>query len=197
MPDAKTIVNLGLGKIGSSRVNSLTPPRSVLEGLASAGWTHWKESEIRKRRWVFATTKLALVPTGASPKADIGKDGRIWEYAQPADCLRPLRPRRDPWEMRGQFFYSTNNTLTLDYIRRVTDNELTDVSFVEVLAWRVAAELAEPATQSTQKHTDAMNGYLRAVAEAGSMNAFLLEPTETDAPDDQFSWVDGRFRQDA
>jgi hypothetical protein len=193
MPDAKTIVNLGLGKIGSSRVNSLTPPRSVLEGLSAAGWTHWKFSELRKRRWVFATTKLALTPSGASP---IAGEYRNYQYAIPADCLRPIRPRQCQWEIRGPFIYSVEAKLSLEYIRGVADSELIDVSFVEVLAWRVAMELAEPSTQSTQKHNDAVAGYRDAIAEAGKMNAFLLEPFETDAPDDQFSWVDGRFRQD-
>jgi hypothetical protein len=52
--DAKLICNLGLGKLGTqSRVANLDPPVSGVEKHCAQGYPTWRDSELRKHRWVF------------------------------------------------------------------------------------------------------------------------------------------------
>jgi hypothetical protein len=190
MPDAKQICNLGLGKIGATTVASLAPPKTTVEKLCAANYVHWRNSELRKRRWVFATEVVQLAQVAVIPNTELP-----FKFALPGDYLRPVRPWRCGWVIRGQFLYSASNKVELEYIRKCDDNELTDENFVDVLAWRVAMELSEPATQSNSKIGNAAIGYKDAIAEAGRLNAFILDPTPVDAPDEDYSWVHARYNQ--
>lgn len=193
MSDAKSIANLGLGKIGATRVTQLTPPKTVVEGLIASGFQQWKDSELKKRRWVFATVLATLSPTGISPIAGLDLP---YQFALPGDILRPLRPAlplSQQWVQRGQFLYSRNATLKLEYIQTVADNLLTDVSFIDVLAWRIAQEMVEPETQSNEKQIKADNGYLRAVNDAYQLNAWVLDPQPTGGYDEDYAWIDNRL----
>lgn len=191
MPDAKSICNLGLGKIGATTVSSLAPPKTVVERLCAANYVQWRNSELRKRRWVFATEKVRILPA-PGPANEWGET----KYPLPGNILRPIRPHRCGWVVRGQFLYSRNaGYVDLEYIAKKDDNELTDENFVDVLAWRIAIELSEPTTQSNSKITNAAAGYADAINTAAAMNAFILDPHPVDAPDEDFSWVDQRVNQ--
>jgi len=190
MPTAKDIINGGLGKIGASRVNTITPPVSVIENLAAVGYPKWKRSELRKRRWVFATTVARIFPSGTI--SELG-DGLNHAYNLPGDMLRPIRNNQTEWVQRGQFLYSSNSgSLILEYIAEKPDNELTDPQFIDVLESRIAMELAEPATQNAGKRRDAIVMYKDALTEAARLNAFILDPQTTDNDDTDFDWVMGR-----
>ena len=81
------IINLGLSKIGSSRISRIDPPGSSLERFCSDGYAHWKRTEISKRRWVFATEyQFALSLTNT-----LLDDERPYVYALPVDCIRIIR----------------------------------------------------------------------------------------------------------
>jgi hypothetical protein len=182
----KEVCNLGLGKLGASRVNNLSPPISTLENKCAAEYPHWKNSELGKRRWTFATKLYrytALTTLMVSPP-----DGRLYQFNVPGDLIRAIRPKNCTWVRRGEFFYDIRNTIDLEYIRNVPDNEITDPLFVDVLACRVAVECAELATQSPAKKRDAQTLLQIAEMEAGRMNAFMLEPHETAGDDTAYSW---------
>src|SRR5215471_6903875 len=149
MPTMKDVINQGLGKIGASRVNNLTPPVSALETKCAAEYPQWKDSEIRKRRWVFATVYVTL---NALPDTVVPDDkGRTFQFNKPGDLLRAIRPANCTSTQRGEFFYNVRDTLTLEYLRRVPDGEMTDATFVDLLAARVGLECVEFATQSPGK----------------------------------------------
>lgn len=186
MPTMKDICNSGLGKLGASRVNNLSPPISTLEVKCSNEYPLWKNSELKKRRWVFATTLVKLSALTLQVPNDT--DGRTYQFNAPSDMLRPLRPKNCTWVQRGQFIYDYSNTINLEYIRSVPDNELSDPSFVDVLACRVAVECAELATQSPGKKRDAIAMHTNALDDAGRLNAFVLDPHETGGDDDAYTW---------
>ena len=56
------IINLGLGKISSSLISRIDPPKSPLERYCADGYENWKRTEIAKRRWVFATDDEVALP---------------------------------------------------------------------------------------------------------------------------------------
>jgi hypothetical protein len=188
MPTMKEVCNQGLGKIGASRVVNLTPPVSTLEVKCATEYPQWKASELRKRRWVFATNLVPLgallnpAPTGAMT------DGRTFIFALPGDCLRPIRPKNCSWVQRGEFLYDFQSVINLEYVANKLDSDLTDPLFVDVLACRIAAECAELATQSPGKKQFAMSQHQAALDEAGRLNAFVIDPHETGGDDFAFTW---------
>lgn len=191
MPTMKEVANQGLGKIGASRVNNLTPPVSTLEIKVAAEYAQWKASELQQRRWTFATILLQITSIATMTSAQ-APDGRVYQFAVPGDMLRPLRPKNCTWVRRGQFLYDYGNIINLEYIRNVPDNELSDALFVDVLAGRVAVECAELAAQSPAKKRDAKIYRDDALEVAGRMNAFTLDESNTAGDDAGYTWDTAR-----
>lgn len=192
MPTMKEVCNQGLGKIGSSRVNNLSPAISTLEIKCAAEYPQWKDSELRKRRWTFATTLLKITSI-STLTPDAAPDGRIYVFAKPGDLLREIRSKNIRWVRRGEFFYDFANVINLEYIRRVPDAEMTDATFIDVLAGRVAVECAETAAQSPSKKRDAVVYYKDCIEEAGRLNAFTLDEHETGGDDAGYTWDNARL----
>jgi hypothetical protein len=188
----KDICNQGLGKLGASRVNNLSPPISTLEVKCASEYPQWKASELRKRRWVFATVLTSLSALTDPAPAGAATDGRTFKFQKPGDLLRAIRPKNCTWVQRGEFFYDFTNTIALEYIRNAPDSELTDASFVDVLACRVAVECAELATQSPGKKLAANAALKDAEDQAGRLNSFILDPHETGGDDAAFTWDNSR-----
>ena len=190
MPTMKEVCNQGLGRIGASRVNNLTPPVSVLEIKCAGEYPQWKASELSKRRWVFSVTLVRL--NALTAPVDPVLDSRQYVFNVPGDMLKPIRPKNCPWVQRGLYFYSDQSTIDLEYIRNVPDNELNDALFVDVLAARVAFECAELTTQSPARKRDAKVILVDAIAEAGRANAFVLDPHEISGDDAAYTWDTAR-----
>lgn len=182
------IVNIGLSKIASSRIERIDPPRSSLERFVADNYEHWKRSEIAKRRWVFALEEnyvLAKVDT-------LTEVSHPYKYSIPTDCLRPVRVKRTEWKQRGRFIYSTQDALAITYLRNAPEEDF-DPLFVEVLACRVAMESGEYVTQSNTKKADAVALYDKAVGDAAKNNAFVMGPENITEDDDAFPFITARF----
>jgi hypothetical protein len=189
MADAKTICNLGLGKITASRISSLSPPKSPLENHLAVGYPHWKAQELSKRRWHFATFHDTLVLN-----ATVSGDAYPFRYALPNNMLFPVRPRGYPtWIMRGNVIMSTSNQLTLEYVKNVAEDEF-DPLFTDVLAWRIAAESVGVAKDGgLGEQRNAWAGYKEAIDLAALRNAFVLDMQPVDEPDESFDWLRTRI----
>lgn len=196
MPTSKELANLGLAKIGASRVNSLSPAVSPLEIFIASGYTHWKRNELTKRRWVIAT-EYAEITAQPGTVTDPG-DGRIYKFNMPGSIIRPIRHNGTTWVQRGQYLYDRSDKIALEYIYEPADNLLTDTLLNEVLACRIAFEAAEPATQSPGKKREAAIYLKDAIAEAGRNNAFILDEDQpVNQVDDMFGWVYDRLYPNA
>lgn len=184
------IINLGLGKISSSRVRNINPPTTPLERHVAEGYQHWRRSELQKHRWVFATVDdYALTQ---SEILDETRDYRKYKYDLPVDCLRPVRFQGADWKQRGRALYDRGDTLTIDYIADVPESEF-DPLFVEVLACRVAMESVEYVTQSNTKEVNAVAKYDEAVSTARQNNAFIVGSEAIGADDYSFPFIADRY----
>jgi len=188
MYTALQVINLGLGKISSSRVERIDPPGTSLARYVADGYPTWKRTEIAKRRWVFATEHNYLCTR--TETLDFGD--RPYKFAMANDCLRPIRTKRSEWKQSGRFILSAYEELRIDYIRNATEAEF-DPLFVEVLAWRIATECVEYVTQSNTKKADAINLYRDAVAEAGRANAYTIGAEDNTSDDDQYAFLTSRY----
>lgn len=190
MADAKSIINLGLGKIAASKISSITPPRSPLEKHCADGYPIWRDHELSKYDWVFAKAYSQLTLSGGLVTTP--PDGRQYRYAMPNDCLRPIRTKQTEWEQRGSYIYSAYSTLVLEYIRKALEAEFVP-PFIDVLASRVAIECVEYATQSNSKEETAQAKYTMSVNNAAKLNAFVIGPQDVRLDDNNSEWVDNRI----
>lgn len=182
------IVNQGLSKVTSSRISTLTPPKTSLEQFIAANYKAWKQQELSKKRWVFALVeKQPLVVSEVLTDVE-----RPYKYALPDKCLRAVRSKYDTWVQRGRYIYSYDSELKLTYIKDVDESEF-DPLFVDVLACRIAFGSAKYVTASAGEKKDAEDEYKEAVAVAGRCNAYTIGAEDIQSDDGQFSWVNERF----
>lgn len=182
------IANLGLGKLGQSRIENLSPARTALERHVAGGYDQWKRSEIGKRRWVFATEDNVQL---GKVQSDVYGD-KPFKYELPPDCLRPIRASRSEWKQRGRYVFSGYDNLRISLLMNADETEF-DPLFVDVLACRVAVECAEYVTQSNTKKAEAATAYSDAVDEAGKANAFVIGPEYYGQDDDAFPFLTARY----
>jgi len=182
------IINLGLAKIGSSRIRDIAPPKSSLEQHCAEGYQMWKRTELAKHRWLFATVyQYTLTQTAVVER----EDGFNYVYGIPTDCLRPMRTKYTSWKQGGRFILSEGETLDIDYIRNVPEADF-DPLFVDVLASRVAMECVEYVTQSNTKKGDASVLYERSLNDAKKANAFTRGAEDIQYDDNDFSFITAR-----
>lgn len=190
MADAKSVINLGLGKIAASRVVTLSPPKSQIERHCADGYPVWRDNELEIRDWYFAIENAQLTLSPAVT-VDVG-DGRIYRYAVPSDMLRPIRDKQTEWQQRGKYIYSSNSTLALPYIARRPESDW-DSLFIDVVACRVAMECTEFATQSNTKGERADTKYKNAVSAAARANMFVNGPLDIRTTDQDDEWIAARI----
>lgn len=189
MADAKSVINLGLGKIAASRIVTLTPPKSQIERHCADGYPVWRDNELEIREWYFAleNAQLTLSPL---TEVNIG-DGRIYRYAVPNDMLRPIRDKCTEWQQRGTYIYSSSNTLVLPYVARRPESNWPSL-FIDVVACRVAMECTEFATQSNTKGDRADTKYAKAISAAARANAFVQGSVDIRTTDADDEWLAAR-----
>lgn len=188
--DAKGISNQGLGLLGSYSVNSIAPAVTPLEKRIAGNYNQWKTSELTKRRWVFNNYTKTLTVSGSAPHATVERPNA---FDLPNDCLAPIRKKTDTWIQRGKKLYTWDTVLYIEYKADVAE-ELFDVLFNDVLAFRIAFENVEWVTQSNVKKADVGSMYKDAIRTAAANNSLIIG-AEDDANEDDSkdSWLAARY----
>lgn len=181
------IINQGLGKFASARINRINPPGTSLERNAT-GYTQWRRSEIAKHPWVFAREDDVVMP-----QTDYLITGvkRPYVYDLPTECLRPIRTKRAEWQQRGRKLYSAYSSLTVDLLLDKLEDEF-DPLFVDVLALRCAMELVDLVTQSNVKRDKIEEWYDVAVDIAKKNNAWTVGDEDISSEVDDYPFLSSR-----
>jgi hypothetical protein len=181
------ICNRALDKLGAAPINTIAAPVLLNEQRFARIYPQTKARELKRHRWVFAFEEVELSPLVAR-----SLEGR-YRFPLPVDCLRPLRDDNTTWLARGRELWDIGTgPLRLTYIKDVTETEF-DAAFVEVLACRLAYEMAEIVTQNANKKEAAFAEWKEALADARRDNAFIVGEEVLNDSDNGFDWVTGRF----
>ena len=187
MLTAVEICNRALDKLGADPINSLTSPQLINEKRLARIYPVTKAGQLRRHRWVFAKKEAIL--NSLSAKTNAG----LYQFELPTDCLRPLRNDRTTWERAGSVLRDIDvGPLALDYIADVSET-LFCPDFVDVLACKLAEELAEPITQNANKKAQAKQDWLDALADAKRNNAFEVGDEDLHDSDIGFDWLTVRY----
>lgn len=182
------IINQGLGKFASARINRIDPPSTSLERNAT-GYEQWRRSEIAKHPWVFATEDDVVLTLTDTLTSNVGQK---YVYDLPDDCVRPIRTKTAEWKQRGRKLYSSYSTgLTVNLLMDKPEDEF-DPLFVDVLALRCALELVDFVTQSNVKRSTIKEWYDDAVDIAKKNNAFVVGPQEISSEVDDYDFLRAR-----
>jgi hypothetical protein len=125
-----------------------------------------------------------------SPKPDY-----IWEYAYvfqlPSDCTRVLAVSlsADTWEeIEGRRIACDDSSLTVKFIKKITDVTKYDDNFCEVLAWELATDICYAITKSTAQVDKVDMKRKEALREARSFDAQVGAVKQVEAS----SWLESR-----
>lgn len=184
--------NRALSKIGESRIINLddnTPRGALLNSMFDIVL----DGELRRRKWSFSIKRTQLAADVATPAF-----GYAAQYQLPTDCLRVLSilnfdvgPDLSDYRTYPTQLYviegrkllygrptgsPPTSPMPLRYIARQPDTTLWDPAFGDAFACRLAMEIAEKITNSSDKRTLALREYQMSIREAVRANAIELPP---------------------
>lgn len=166
MPSEIDICNLALLKLGDERITSFTEgtDRATLCALV---YPLIRDAVLRAHPWNFALRRATLAQLATAPVYDYR-----YAYQLPTDpyCLRvldtDLDQDNDRWKIEGRTLVCDASSVSIRYIARVTDPMEYDSLFVEALATRLAAEIADAITGDVRRKQLLMQEYLLKLQEA-------------------------------
>ena len=143
---AVEICNNALIKLGSNTITSLTDDTKPAR-LCNKMYTIMRDDLLRAHPWNFAIARATLAQLEAKPAF-----GFSFQYQLPSDSLRVLKlnTSHTPYRIEGRKLLTDSNTVELIYIKRVTDEAQFDSNYSNILALRIAAQLAYVITNSVR-----------------------------------------------
>ncbi len=169
------IYNLALGSIGQSDTVASPTERSKAAQVCTRFWDLARDTVLAEFPWPFATRYEALASLpGIAPNWS-------YQYQYPNDCLRALYVfnegyRNPPASLQpnfqmgygsaGQIVLADVPRARLAYVARVEDTGRFPPLFVNVLAWKLAAMIAMPLTNTRTITETAETIYRQAAQEA-------------------------------
>lgn len=190
---AEGICNLALDKLGAEPIASLAAPVKPNEKLLSRQYPHWRDSELRRHRWLFSISTRRLTPTG-SPTT-YGPDAPLYRFVMPNEALRAVRHVGDLWRIgeNRQLLAPVSTYIDVDFVVQRAPGDM-DPLFQEALACRLAFECCEKITQSNEKKKDLWSMYREALSEAKITNAYErgTEAWVEQDTNEQYPWEQAR-----
>ena len=190
------ICNIALNHLGAdSTIASLTE-QSTEARQCNILYAPSRDYILRKHPWGFAEKVVALSSLG-SPPPDWS-----YRYQYPSDCIKIRevltgdRNVSDPVpykvaagdDLNSRVILSDKDEAYLRYTARVTNAAVFDASFVQMLAWYMAVQLAMPLTGKKSIRDDALVGYQLISGDAEATDSNEKEPDEHK----EASWVKAR-----
>jgi len=181
-----SICNSALSKIGADRINSLTEDSKEAR-LCNEQYAKLRNEVLRSHPWNFAIKRKSLSLSAETPTFEYDNFFPI-----PSDCLRVLKVNDTgvKFKIEGNKIATDNDEISIMYIAKITNTALFSVDFAEVLAWRIAADLAYSIVQSRTVWADTMAIYREFLRNARSMDAQEGSPEDFIAD----TWIESRDR---
>ena len=179
------ICNLALSKISEQSILVLTE-NSPAARACNLVYEPMRDAVIRSHPWNFATARVGLAQLASTPAF-----GFLYEYQLPADFLRVIQMEHEDttFKIEGEKLLTDDVEANISYIKKVTDPTQFDALFVEALATRIGAELANVLSENTATANMLKVEYGIKLAEARQADAGEGTPEEITAD----TWRDARL----
>lgn len=168
MASEVSICNRALQKLGAARITSLAD-NSVNARACNNAYYDVRDAALRSHTWAFSIKRAVLASSTTAPAHTYSL-----AYPLPSDCLRLLSPDLNDvdWQIEDNSILTNVEGCEIRYVSRVEDPNKMDSLFREVLACKLAMEMCEELTQSSQKMQLLMEQHKELLKEARRNNAF-------------------------
>lgn len=178
MASQTEIINRAIYKLKDARISGPDDTGSTAIIMTEV-FSTVRDATLREHPWNFAVHRASLAAGAATPEFDWA-----YQYALPNSpyCLRLLQvgPKDEPigHEVEGRKILTDGGApLKIRFIKRVTDPDEFDASFVEALAARLAHETAGSIADTSQIQIDKLwDRYQDLLPVARSMDALEGTP---------------------
>jgi hypothetical protein len=149
-----------------------------------------RDAVLRAHPWNFAVKRVDLASEDDEPPFEY-----TYQFPLPSDFLKMVRTEDesanyvDDYRIEGGKLLSNSDTVAIEYIARISDVALFDPLFVDLLAQRLAAELAISFTDTQSMAQGFWQVYNQKLAEARGVDAQEGVPRNIEAD----AWVMARF----
>ena len=186
MPSVVDLCNSALDKAGHGAITSLEDNTKAAR-LCLRNWPLVRDRVLRMHPWNFAVRRTNLAAHETAPDW-----GFTAKFPLPSNFLRLLEVRdlsTGEFQLENGFIHANATVLYIRYIASITDPNVYDALFIDTVATRLAAELAEPLTQSTTKKKALLEEY----------DAFIDDAKRADAQEnppvayEEDEWIKVRY----
>ena len=142
-----SICNQALCRIGANQIKNVETDTSTQAIQCRLHYESTRDALLRSHKWRFARARVELIQDDTDP--DFEWDN---QFILPADFLRfrsideetGFTSRKNRHAIEGQLFLTNFSTVSLLYIKKVTDVTEFDSLFVEVFVWLLADKMIGP-----------------------------------------------------
>lgn len=196
------VANSALVKVGRDLITSIDDDNERAR-VCKSRLPFTRDEVLRSHPWNFALKRVALAKTLVTPEFDYTS-----EFQLPSDVLRVIKTNlissfqasdkkvtttfgylTPAWVIEGDKLLSNDDSVKILYIARLTDVSKWPSDFGEVVALRLAAELAYKFTNSRGVAQDLFAQYKDALALARSFDAQEGDPDNIKTND----WLNARL----
>lgn len=161
-----TIVNNALSLVGEAPISSLDESTSVAKKVKII-FEHKRDALLRSHPWGFAKSRVLLALSVDKPAF-----GYHNKFVLPDDCLRIIKlDCVRPFNREGNYVLTDADQVGLLYVKRVTDANAYDSSFVHLLSLDLASDLAWSLKGSRTLREDLKNEFTTALRLARGYSA--------------------------
>lgn len=207
--DSETeICNIALTRIGHQQITDIGTDTSKAGDLCRLQYPRLRDAMLRMHPWNFAIKRALLASDATAPVFEY-----LYAFPLPSDCLKVIRTS---WEATGyssldsavkEFWseptlpYRIENhngrkallaneaTVSIEYVSKVTDTSEFDEHFTDVLAQRLAAEIAMALTDNQSFTKTSWDMYAIKLNDARTLDA--QEGSARDIVDSSY-WLTAR-----
>ena len=183
-----SIANLALTSLGADTIMSLDEDNEVARKV-NAVYSLIRDEVLRAHPWNFAIRWAALARLSETPANDFS-----YAYQLPSApyCLKVIKlnydEEFDDFRIEGRKLYTDLESVTLEYIARITDATQFDSAFVTAFAARLAAELAYSITGDQNLAKQKWEEYFLKIRQAKALDSQEGKPEYID----QSKWINDR-----
>lgn len=185
------ICNIALTRLGEPMITSLLGS-SKGAMYCNLHYPRTRDAILRAHPWNFALKRVELSLATDTPAFEFD-----YAFDLPVDCLKVIRTRWDAeategveYRIEGHQLLCNEETAAIEYIAKITNPDLYDPLFVDLLAHRLAAEIAKAMTDDSNLIKGLWEIYQAKLAEARTTDA--TEGTPRDVVD-AGGWVLARL----
>ena len=168
-----SICSNALRRLGDDPITSLTDDTERAR-LCNSFYADTRDAVLRLHPWNFAITRASLSKLSTAPAYGFAN-----QFSLPTNpyCLRVLGMEYEDYIFKvenvathGRVLLTDEATANIIYVARITDTNLFDAMFVDVLTQKLAVDLAYPVTNSTTLQTQMQKVFEKKLSEARSID---------------------------